>query len=253
MSSSFRIKAIAAALATGVSVFASPGVGAVTVDLDYDLTSSALHTDYDSVNGLDWYTSLPMALGGTMLTPTDTTLVVNVTFRSASSLPQLLILDQMGLGGAQNAPATFGSPSFIGSGVDGGHGFGPSLTLVGGASLTSSNAVIVPTVHSGTLAAGFTGGVSGTCSGAGSATCDYGVLLPDLIDGATTMALSGFSVTFSFSSLAAPAAADFLTFNAIAPGITVAQVPEPHTVALMTLGLLGLGGLARHRQGPKGG
>lgn len=242
------VKNLAAAVAACVALWASPAAQAVSVNVTYDLSSSALHSNYDSVNGLDWYTSLPMALGGTMLTPSDSTLVVNVTFRSASNLPQWLILDQMGLGGAQNAPATFASPSFIGSGVEGGHGFGPSFTLVGGSSLVSGSAVLVPTVQSGTLGPGFTGAITGACTGAGTATCDYGAVLPDLIDGNTTIALSGFSVTFDFASIAAPAQADFLSFNAIAPTITVAQVPEPHTVGLMTLGLLALGGLARRRR-----
>ena len=152
----------AASLAACMAMFSGAASQAAVVNLNYDLSSSALHSDYDSVNGLDWYTSLPLALGGVTLTPSDTSLTVNVSFLSATNLTQVLLLDQRGLGGLQNAPSTFGSPSFIGSGVEGGHGFGPSFTLVG-TSLPAGTATLTPTVFSGTLSAAFTGGTSSAC------------------------------------------------------------------------------------------
>lgn len=42
---------------------------AAVVSIDYDLTASALHDDYDTVNGRDWYTSLPLMLGGVSVGP----------------------------------------------------------------------------------------------------------------------------------------------------------------------------------------
>lgn len=237
----------AAAVALCTSLAVGPAQAA-NMDIDYDLASSALHVDYDEVNGLDWYTSLPLGLTGLQVSPADPTLTVNVRFRSAGNLPQVLLLDQMGLGGAQNAPVTFASPSFIGSGVAGGHGFGPSLVLAAASALSAGTATLTPTVFSGALSPGFTGATSGTCPM--GTTCDYGVLFPDMIDGATTIGLSGFSVTFSFAAQADAAALNALSFNVIAPGITVLQVPEPATLSLMLGGLAALGASAwRGRRG----
>jgi hypothetical protein len=237
---------MAASVAACMALFGGASAQAADVQVSYDLTSSALHVDYDEVNGLDWYTSLPLDLGGVTLTAGDPTLTVNVTFRSATNVPQVLLLDQMGLGGAQNAPTTFGSPSFIGSGVAGGHGFGPSLVLAG-SGLQAGTATLVPTVYSGALNGTFTGGLFGACGSA--ASCDYGVLFPDLIDGNTTIGLSGFSVTFDLGPLGSPAQVNVLSFNVIAPAIAVLQVPEPGSVALMLAGLGAVGALARRRRG----
>ncbi len=48
-----------------LSLLAGRGAEAalVTVNADYDLVASALNPNYDNVNGLDWYTSLPIDLG----------------------------------------------------------------------------------------------------------------------------------------------------------------------------------------------
>lgn len=237
---------MAASVAASLAVFGGSASQAADVQVFYDLDSSALHVDFDSVNGLDWYTSLPLNLGSVTITPGDPMLTVNVVFRSATNLPQLLLLDQAGLGGAQNAPTTFGSPSFIGSGVDGGHGFGPSFTLFG-SGLQAGTASLTPTVFSGALNATFTGsGIASFCGS--SSSCDYGVVFPDLIDGDVTIALSGFSVTFNLGPLGSDATATGLTFNTIAPEISVATIPEPATLALMLAGLGAVGAAGRRRR-----
>jgi hypothetical protein len=229
-------------MAAALAMLGGSASQAADVQVFYDLTSSALHVDFDSVNGLDWYTSLPLNLGTVTLTPGDPMLTVNVVFRSATNLPQLLMLDQAGLGGAQNAPSTFGSPSLTG----GGHAFGPSFTLFG-SGLQAGTATLAPTVFSGALNATFTG--SGIFSFCGSSnSCDYGAVFPDLIDGDVTIALSGFSVTFNLGPLGADATATGLTFNAIAPEISVATIPEPATMGLMLAGLGALGAAARRRR-----
>jgi hypothetical protein len=233
------------AAAAGLLLTAGAATHAAVVNVDYDLSSSALHNDYDDVNGLDWYTSLPIALGGATVTPADPSLTVNVSFRSATNLTQILTLDQMGLGGLQNAPSTFGSPSFLGSGVHGDHGFGPSLTLVGNASLLAGTATLTPSVFTGSLSPAYTGAASGICT---SGTCDYGILFPDLIDGDTTIGLSGFSVTFALGVPGGPAALNSLAFNVIAPEISVTQIPEPQTVVLMLAGLVAIGAAKVHRR-----
>lgn len=210
----------------------------VVVNTSYDLTSSALHVDHDAVNGLDWYNSLAINLGSLTLSAGDQ-LRVNVVFQDATTLAnQTILLDQMGLGGATSAPSTFGSPSSIA----GGHLFGPSLTLLGSASLLG--ATITPTVASGTLAGDYTGMSSNTsCNGN---ICNYGVIFPDLIDGGTIIGLSGFSVLFGTAG-SGPGNISAFHFNMIAPTITVPQtVPEPGTLALVTLALAA--GIARVRR-----
>jgi hypothetical protein len=133
-----------------LSLLAGRGAEAalVTVNADYDLVASALNPNYDNVNGLDWYTSLPIDLGTVNLVGGDQ-LRVNVTFRNATTLAgQTILLDQMGLGGAQNAPATFGSPAGVTGNAAGSHFFGPSLSLFGTGSVTTDQ---TPTVASGLL------------------------------------------------------------------------------------------------------
>ncbi len=233
-----------------LSLLAGRGAEAalVTVNADYDLVASALNPNYDNVNGLDWYTSLPIDLGTVNLVGGDQ-LRVNVTFRNATTLAgQTILLDQMGLGGAQNAPATFGSPAGVTGNAAGSHFFGPSLSLFGTGSVTTGT--VTPTVASGLLSGGYTGGLPiGSCA-AGS--CNYGAIFQDLIDGNVTIGLSGFSVLFG----AAGAAGTFtsLQFNLIAPAITVnaGVVPEPRTLLLVLGALLAAAGLAGQRRAAAG-
>jgi len=74
-----------------LSLLAGRGAEAalVTVNADYDLVASALNPNYDNVNGLDWYTSLPIDLGTVNLVGGDQ-LRVNVTFRNATTLAGLV-------------------------------------------------------------------------------------------------------------------------------------------------------------------
>lgn len=210
----------------------------IEVSVNYDLTLSALHVNYDPVNGLDWYTSLPIGLGAVSLGAGDQ-LKVNVAFRDATTLgSQTMLLDQAGLGAAQNAPTTFGSPAS----PAGSHSFGPSLSLFGTGAVASG--VVTPTVVSGVLSPGYTGATTGACA---AGACNYGVIFQDLIDGNVTIGLSGFSVLFG----AASTGGDFssLQFNLIAPAITVAnRVPEPSTMLLVLGALLATAGLAGTRR-----
>jgi len=227
------------AVAAVLLMTAGPSVYALDVNVDYDLSSSTLHKNYDHVNGLDWYTSLPLDLGGVTVTEGDIALnTVKVRFRSATNMTQILTVDQIGQSGLENAPSTFGSPSFIGSGVHGDHGFGPSITLVGDKQLKGGFAVVWPTVFDGRLSWTYTGGTPAACTGG---TCDFGVILHDLIDGDASMGLTGFWVTFFLDIAGKQTALDALTFNVIAPEISVTQIPEPATVVLMLAGLAALG------------
>jgi hypothetical protein len=238
MSKLCRMLSSAAACAALMSATAAHAA-LVVVDTSYDLSSSALHVNYDAVNGLDWYTSLPIALGSLTLGAGDQ-LRVNVVFQDATTLAgQTILLDQMGLGGATSAPSTFGTPSM----TAGTHAFGPSLSLYGSASLLG--ALITPTVASGTLAGDYTGATGSTsCQ---SNVCDYGVIFPDLIDGMALIGLSGFSVLFGTGGSGAGSLSAF-QFNMIAPTITVAQaVPEPGALALVALALVAAG-VARGRR-----
>lgn len=234
------IRAMVATSAACLSLLAGRGAEAalVTVNVAYDLSASALHVNYDGVNGLDWYTSLPISLGSVSLSAGDQ-LRVNVGFQNATTLAgQTILLDQMGLGAATNAPTTFGSPAS----PAGSHFFGPSLSLFGTG--TVATGVVTPSVAAGALSAGYTGATSGTCS---AGTCNYGVIFQDLIDGNTTISLSGFSVLFGAAGLASSFSA--LQFNLIAPAITVsAGVPEPPTPLLVLGALLALAGSAGRRR-----
>lgn len=232
-----------------LSLLAGRGAQAalVTVNANYDLASSALHVNYDAVNGLDWYTSLPIGLGGVGLLAGDQ-LRVNVTFRNATTLAgQTILLDQMGLGFPTNAPTTFGTPAGVTGNTPGSHFFGPSLSLFGTGSVTTGT--VTPTVASGLLSAGYTGATTGSCV---LGSCNYGVIFQDLIDGNVTIGLSGFSVLFG----AAGTGGNFssLQFNLIAPAITVnaGAVPEPPTLLLVLGALLVAAGLAGQRRAAAG-
>jgi hypothetical protein len=231
----------AASATTCVALAVGTAAEAAVVNINYDLTASALHVNYDTSNGLDWYTSLPLALGGINVAAGDSLTVV-VSFRNTvTNASQTLLLDQMGLGAATNAPATFGTPSAVNTGVHGTHNFGPSLTLVGSSNLVAGSADIDPTIASSALSAVYTGVTSSTCS---SGTCNYLVVFPDLIDGFTTIGISGFSVTFG--AVSATTQYNSLAFNLIAPQISVLQAaPEPGSAALLLAALAAAGAVAR--------
>jgi hypothetical protein len=169
---------------------------------------------------------------------------VNVTFRNATTLAgQIILLDQMGLGAATNAPTTFGTPAGVTGNPAGSHFFGPSLSLFGTGSVTTGT--VTPTVASGLLSAGYTGATTGSCV---LGSCHYGVIFQDLIDGNVTISLSGFSVLFG--AISSTSSFSSLQFNLIAPAITVnaGAVPEPPTLLLVLGALLVAAGLAGQRR-----
>lgn len=238
-------RVLGAALAS-LALSAAPAPAAA-LEVLYDLDDGTLTVNAGGFP-LDQFSSGTFSIGSQTFTPTSPVntfrpLPLDVRFWDAqTNAPQLLTLATEGLGGAQNAPTTFGSLSS----PLGGHAFGPSMILSNATSdidiFTVANGTIVPWVALGTLAADFNGAGGSVCGHGADNDCDFGVRLPDLLDGAGTLQLSGFSVVFGIG-VAVPVTLDTFEFNLISPSIrvsTLAPIPEPATTVLLLTGLAGI-------------
>jgi hypothetical protein len=240
-------------LAAAVSSLALLGSAtpAGAIEILFDLDDGTLTVNAAGLP-LDQFSSGTFSIGSQTFTPTSPVntfrpLPLDIRFWDAqTNSPQLMTLTTQGLGGAENAPTTFGGLST----PPGGHTFGPSMILSNSISdidiFTVANATIVPWVALGSVAADFRAAGGSVCGHGADNDCDFGARLPDLLDGPGTLILSGFSVVFGIG-VAVPVTLDTFEFNLISPSISVATlpVPEPSTYALLLAGLIGIAARAR--------
>jgi hypothetical protein len=166
---------------------------------------------------------------------------------------QRIELSTLGLGAAANAPSTFGSISE----PPGGHNFGPSLIISNSKAdidvFTQARATFFPRRVGGTVAADFDTIAGSVCGHGADNDCDFGVLLPDLVDGPDPVTFSGLSVDVEFGGFSSSITLDTLEFRLISPGLAILQdppppgggtgggvIPEPSTWLLFATGLGGL-------------
>jgi hypothetical protein len=245
-----RSAAVALTAGLAASAFTLPSLAVV---IDFDLDTGTLLVDTPGAGALDEYRSGPFGIGAHTFSPTSPNtfqpLPLEIRFVDAQTRrPQTVTLATLGLGGAQNAPSTFGSISD----PPGGHNFGPSMILSSSLGdfdiFNVAKATITPTVVSGTIAADFNATGNSVCGHGADNDCDFGVRLPDLLDGPAPLALSGLRVDFGIG-VASTTTFDTFEFRMISPSLVVTTIPEASTWGLLLTGLVTVAlGVQRRRR-----
>jgi len=225
------------------------------VPIQFDLDNGTLRSN--ALGGqLDDYRSGTFAIGTQILTGSSRTLRLGIDFVDAGTrATQRVRMETLGLGAAQNTPSTFGSISD----PVGAHMFGPSTIISNSRTsldpFTVVTATITPRNVVGTQAGDYTGNTGSVCGHGAGNDCEFGVVLPDLLDGPAPLNFTGFTVDFTFGGFLGNLTLDTYEFRLISPMLTILRdpppapepaIPEPATWLLVT-GSLGVLGLWRKR------